>query len=240
MTVKDEVQPGERWEFDQEVADSFDDMLQRSIPQYDVMRRTVLDVGAAFVRPGTAVVDLGCSRGEALAGYVERFASSCSYVGVEVAEPMREAAERRFSDAVEAGVDVRVLGWDLRDRYPSEVASVTLAILTVQFVPIEHRLRLLREAFLHTRPGGAFIIVEKVLGATAAVDQVLVDVYYQRKMEAGYSQEAIDRKRLSLEGVLVPVTARMNEEMLAGAGFRQVDCIWRCLNFAGWLAVRDE
>lgn len=239
MATRDETQPGERWEFDQDVADAFDDMLGRSIPQYAEMRRIVLDVGAAFVRPGSAVVDLGCSRGEALAGFVEKFATSCSYVGVEVSPPMAEAAVRRFEEAVGAGVDVRILGWDLRDRYPSEVASLTLAVLTVQFVPIEHRLRLLRKAYEHTRPGGAFIMVEKVLGATADVDEVLVDVYYQRKLEAGYSQEAIDRKRLSLEGVLVPVTARMNEELLSGVGFRQVDCIWRSLNFAAWLAIRE-
>ena len=57
--------------------------------------------------------------------------------------------------------------------------------------------------------------------------------------ENGYSAEEIERKRLSLEGVLVPVTARMNEDLLRSAGFDQVDCFWRWANFAGWLAIRD-
>jgi tRNA (cmo5U34)-methyltransferase len=58
-------------------------------------------------------------------------------------------------------------------------------------------------------------------------------------MVNGYSQDEIERKRLSLEGALVPLTARFNEELLRGAGFDQVDCFWRWSNFAGWLAIRD-
>ena len=54
----------------------------------------------------------------------------------------------------------------------------------------------------------------------------------------GYTQEQIERKRLSLEGVLVPVTARWNEEMLRMAGFQQVDTFWRWMNFCGWVAVK--
>ena len=43
---------------------------------------------------------------------------------------------------------------------------------------------------------------------------------------------------VTLEGVLVPVTARWNEELLHEEGFRSVDCFWRHLNFAGWVAVK--
>ncbi|MGH3921557.1 MAG: hypothetical protein ACRDS1_01640 [Pseudonocardiaceae bacterium] len=49
----------------------------------------------------------------------------------------------------------------------------------------------------------------------------------RRGSPADYTQEEIDRKRLSLEGVLVPVTAKWNVEMLRAAGFQQVDCFWR-------------
>jgi tRNA (cmo5U34)-methyltransferase len=37
----------------------------------------------------------------------------------------------------------------------------------------------------------------------------------------------------------VPVTAGWNEEMLRGAGFQEIDCFWRWLNFAGWVAVKS-
>jgi tRNA (cmo5U34)-methyltransferase len=58
------------------------------------------------------------------------------------------------------------------------------------------------------------------------------------KRRNGYSDEAIRRKALSLEGVLVPLTAAANEEALRAAGFRVVEPFWRHLNFAGWIALR--
>jgi tRNA (cmo5U34)-methyltransferase len=67
----------------------------------------------------------------------------------------------------------------------------------------------------------------------------MVKLYYQLKAQNGYSQDQIERKRLSLEGVLVPMTAGWNEEMLQMSGFRQVDCFWRWCNFAGWIAVKS-
>jgi tRNA (cmo5U34)-methyltransferase len=67
----------------------------------------------------------------------------------------------------------------------------------------------------------------------------MVELYHALKQSNGYSREDIDRKRFALEGVLVPVTARWNEELLRGAGFGEVDCFWRWMNFAGWVAVRE-
>jgi tRNA (cmo5U34)-methyltransferase len=66
----------------------------------------------------------------------------------------------------------------------------------------------------------------------------MVDLYYKMKSDNGYSQEQIERKRLSLEGVLVPVTAKWNEELLKQAGFKYIDCFWRWMNFAGWIAIK--
>ena len=82
------------------------------------------------------------------------------------------------------------------------------------------------------------VVVEKVLGSTSWADDQLVTAYYDHKRDAGYSQDEIDRKRLSLEGVLVPQTEEANVAMLRAEGFRDVTPFWRHLNFAGWLAQR--
>jgi tRNA (cmo5U34)-methyltransferase len=213
-------------------------MLRRSIPQYDVMRRAVFDVGRRFVAPKTDVVDLGCSRGEALAPFVREFGAFNRFVGVEVSAPMADAASERFAGLIGQGV-VSIRRDDLRETYPFVRASLTLAVLTFQFVPIEYRLRVVRDAFKATAPGGALVVVEKVLGSTADLDALQVELYLAMKAEHGYSAEAIDRKRHSLEGVLVPVTADWNVQMLRSAGFAEVDCFWRWMNFAGWVAVKS-
>jgi tRNA (cmo5U34)-methyltransferase len=213
-------------------------MLERSIPQYETMRGLVFELGQRFVRPNTHVVDLGCSHGEALAPFVEEFGPSASYVGVEVSPPMLEAARGRFSREIRDG-RAQLLDLDLRQAYPGVQASLTLSVLTLQFIPIEHRPRVVQDVYDHTVAGGAFLLVEKVLGSSGRLDGLLTDLYHSLKRASGYSQEEIDRKRLSLEGVLVPVAAAWNEDLLRRSGFRDVECFWRCLNFAGWVAVKD-
>lgn len=233
--MKDETLPNGRWAFDASVTHVFDDMLRRSIPQLEVMRSAVFHIGSQFVTPDTWVIDLGCSRGEALAPFVEQFGEGNRYLGIEVSEPMALAARARFA----GNERVVIRQDDLRERRPVEQASVVLSVLTVQFTPIEYRQRIVRDVFKMLIPGGAFIFVEKVLGATAELDALLVKEYYDLKRANGYTDEQIDRKRLSLEGVLVPVTARWNEELLMSAGFRQVDAFWRYMNFVGWVALKE-
>jgi len=230
--------PGDRWLFDESVTEVFDDMLARSIPHLDQMRAVVLQAGSRFVQPGTDIVDLGCARGEAMAPLVEQFGRDNRFVGVEVSAPMLAACRERFEPFIHSGT-VEIRDDDLRSSYPRVHASVTLCVLTLQFIPIEHRFRVLADAYKHTANGGAFLLVEKVLGANAQADNMLVECYHAYKRKMGYTQEEIDRKRLSLEGVLVPITAHWNEELLRGAGFHHVECIWRYLNFCAWIAVRD-
>jgi tRNA (cmo5U34)-methyltransferase len=226
-------QPEERWEFNAEVTECFSDMLRRSIPQYDLMRETVTRLGERFLQPDTAVVDLGCSRGDALEPFVELADRA---IGVETSEPMVNAARSRFDHL--RNVEIREL--DLRKEYPRERASLTLAVLTLQFVPIEYRQSVVRSAYRRTVSGGAMILVEKVLGSTADADEILVEQYVGMKSENGYSQDSIDRKRHALEGILVPVTAAWNEQILSAAGFGTVECFWRWMNFAGWLAIKSS
>ena len=238
MSTRDRTEPKGKWEFDSQVTEAFDDMLQRSIPQYDVMRQAVTDIASAYQRDKGWIVDLGCSRGGAIAPLLERFGAYNHFVGVEVSEPMLEAARERFKGWIDAKV-VEIRKEDLRTEYPRvPPACVTLCVLALQFTPIEYRPAIMKRIYDHTAEDGALVMVEKVLGSHGSLDELLVKTYLARKAEAGYTQEQIDRKRLSLEGVLVPITAKWNEDLLRDAGFRHVECFWRWMNFAGWVAVK--
>ena len=234
---QDETMPANSWEFDGEVTSVFDNMLARSIPQYNVMREACFQLAKRFRQPHTDIVDLGCSRGGAIAQLVDTFGATNHFVGLDVSEPMLKASRERFAGYIESGT-VKIENLDLRTGFPEVKASVILCVLTLQFTPIEHRLRILRDVHQHLVEGGVFILVEKILGASATLDEIMVDTYYDLKRSHGYSDEQIERKRLSLEGVLVPVTAEWNNIMLKETGFLHHECFWRWMNFAGWMAIR--
>jgi tRNA (cmo5U34)-methyltransferase len=186
--------PPSRWVFDESVVQCFDDMLTRSIPEYESMRRAVTEVARHYMRPDHWIVDLGCSKGEAMAPLFAEFGKTNQFLGVESAEAMLCAARNRFAAAIQAG-RVVISDMDLRTKYPDVQACVTLSVLTLQFVPIERRQTLVTSAFDHTAPGGALILVEKVLGASAKLDAMMVASYYRLKRRNGYEPEEIDCKR---------------------------------------------
>lgn len=229
---KDETLPSGKWKFDEAVTEVFDNMLERSIPDYEGMRRTTTELATRFAKQNTAVVDLGCSRGAALKPIEKNLGKSVSYFGIEVSEPMRKAAIKEIPFAT-------ILDTDLRSSYPPVSASVTLSVLTLQFIPIEYRQQIIQRVFDTTIQGGAFLLVEKVLGSDSFTNQMLIETYLNRKGQNGYTAEQIQRKRESLEGVLVPVTADWNLELLRSAGFKNIECYWRHLNFSAWIAVKN-
>lgn len=231
--MQDTVNPiNKKWEFDEEVTKVFDNMLERSIPNYKTMRHLTFELGKKYIQKDTAIIDLGCSRGEALIPFLNY---NNDLIGIEISKPMYEASRNRFKGCS----NVKILNDDITINFPKNIkSSLILSILTLQFTPIEYRFQILRDCYESLVDGGAIILVEKVLGDGANMDDTLVDVYYDMKSNNHYTLEQIQNKRKSLEGVLVPVTSKWNEDLLRKTGFRDVECFWRCLNFSGWVAVK--
>lgn len=213
------------WRFDEAVAESFDDMLERSIPQYREMRRLTTEIAARHLSPGDTVVDLGCSLGAALVELSKR-CPEARFIGVDNSWPMVERASERLPQAT-------IYRADLERFYPTQEARVTFAILTLQFLSHDRRREVVRAAYEHTQPGGILLVVEKLTGQPP----YFVEEYHELKRRNGYTSEEITRKSLSLEGVLVPQSIPENEAMLDAAGW-EVAPFWQWLNFAGWVGKK--
>ena len=237
--MQDNIVIGDKkWEFDEDVTQCFDNMLSRSIPDYENMRKLVFEIGSRFIKYGFAITDIGCSNGNAIEPFIKKFGDSNRYFLYDVSDPMLTVAREKFREKIDARI-VTVENYDIKQGLPkNRINGLILSILTLQFVPIEYRQKIVKSVYDNLPLGGAFILVEKVLGNTAEIDDLLVSEYYKMKESNAYTQEQIQSKRKSLEGVLVPITAKWNESLLRDAGFTQIDCFWRDLNFAGWIAIK--
>ena len=229
--------PNSQWEFNGEVTKVFQDMISRSIPGYDAMRELVFRMARNFVKEGTNVLDIGCSTGLSSEKLIATYGPKCSFVLTDVSQPMLEKCRLKYADEIQQGY-VTVKFSDLREQLPVKGCSIILSCLTIQFTPIEYRQFIIENIYRSLEPGGAFIFVEKVLGNSAALDRCMVNEYYDIKRENAYTEEQIQTKRKSLEGALVPLTSDMNSRLLETAGFRKIDCFWRFLNFAAFIAVK--
>lgn len=239
IIIKDNITPKSKWEFDKNVTDCFDDMLERSIPQYDVMRDAVFNLGCKALdkNKNISVLDIGCSNGLSLERYVHKYGAYGRFRGIDVSEPMLQQAKERFKGYIKTNI-VYIENMDLRVNFPMDKFSLIQSVLTIQFIPIEYRQKIIQNIYNHLCENGCFIMVEKVLGNCSELNEIMIDEYLKLKENNGYSKDQIERKRLSLEGVLVPVTSNWNIDLLKQAGFRKVDVFWRWMNFEGYICIK--
>lgn len=247
----DNVVPKDKWEFDKKVAECFDNMLERSIPDYHRMRdltqilvlkhiHNLINASKeeSVARPKYNLLDIGCSNGINL----EMFENNTNIkgFGVDISQPMIDKATEKFkySNIEVANYDIRNGIKNMPEPFPNKYDIIT-SVLTLQFVPMEYRQDILADIYNSLPHDGIFIFVEKILGSSSVMNNLFVDSYYSIKNQNGYSYDAIDRKKKSLEGVLVPCTSEWNKDLLKQAGFRRIETFWKCLNFEGIIAIKD-
>ena len=242
----DTIIPKDKWKFDEGVTSTFINMLERSIPQYDIMRKSVYNLGCGILekfceKEQYNILDLGCSNGLALENFISAYGMKSTYTGVDVSDPMLVEAKSRFKKYIDPPYNypIYIYKEDLRNKFPEfHKYNLILSVLTVQFIPIEYRQNLIQKVYDTLSPNGGFIMVEKVLGNTACLNDMFVEEYLKMKTCNGYTEEQIERKRFSLEGVLVPMTSTWNIDMLKQAGFKKIDTFWRWMNFEGLICIK--
>lgn len=240
MSTKDNYVPAGKWEFNQDVVNVFPDMISRSIPGYGVMRDSVVRVAQQFLLPKmecSYMLDFGCSRGDTIYDVLNSLdpMTQVQCYGVDSSQDMILAAEHLFKE----WDNVSFVCGDVNDiEITPGKFSVITSVLTAQFIPLDVRQGFYENVHNGLSDDGVFIVVEKVLGETPASQRLLVDIYHRYKSDKGYTDEQIEEKRKSLQGVLVPLRASENEAMLRDAGFNDVQRFWQCLNFAGWMATK--
>jgi tRNA (cmo5U34)-methyltransferase len=219
--------------FDEQVARVFADMLRRSVPGWPELLRTLGLVAVRVHVPGQTVYDLGCSLGATTASLLARLPQA-RIVAVDNAPAMLDGLRQRLAEPVAAGRVTPVCA-DIA-TVPVTDAGLIVLNLTLQFVPPAARLDLLGRLRRGLVPGGALILVEKVIWPDADTDALMDGLHQDFKRAQGYSALEIARKRAALEAVLVPDDIETHEQRLRRAGFRRIERWFQCFNFVGWVA----
>ncbi len=229
----------EDFSFNEQVAEVFDDMLDRSIPMY----QTVIELTSAIIRrlgaPGSCIVDLGCSTGTTLLT-LSRLLSDLdlSFVGIDNAPAMIDKARRK----AEMYSKATIIEFRRQDITEAELhgADVILCNYTLQFIRPMLRAGFVRKLYDVLTPGGMLIISEKVISPQSLLNRTNIDIYHDFKREQGYSELEIAAKREALENILIPFSVQENIDLLRESGFTEVDMFFKWINFASFIAVKNR
>jgi tRNA (cmo5U34)-methyltransferase len=232
------LSPGTAFEFNQEVADVFDDMVSRSVPFYDEIHRILLDIVDRACPQMEKVYDLGCSTGTTisiLSKHIEDRDTQPHFVGVDNSESMLVKCREKVTSA---GVNDCAL--HCQNIEDTDISDADLVIMnyTLQFLDPDKRLQVLKNIYQGLREDGIFMLSEKIRVNEEHVQELLTELYYDFKRRNGYSELEIAQKREALENVLRPITPEEQLAALRDAGFTKVDMIFRWYNFASYIGIR--
>jgi len=223
-----------QFEFDEEVAAVFDDMLLRRVPFYSESQKITEFFALKQLQEGGLMYDLGCSTATLLLNIRRKLNSEARLIGLDNSEAMLEQARKKCEAY---GADVEINYADILE-YEYEEADVFVSNYTLQFIRPLVREELVKKIASSLQKGGLFIFSEKVISHHPKLNKELIECYYDFKKEQGYSQYEIVQKREALENVLVPYSEEENIKMALNCGFSHCEVVFRWANFATFIAIK--
>jgi tRNA (cmo5U34)-methyltransferase len=171
--------------FDGKTAQVFDDMVGRSVPFYEEMQRMTTELAADFAVPGTNLYDFGCSTGTTLIALDSCVDAGVRFVGVDnSADMLAKARDKLKAEGINRAC--ALLETDLNRPVEVENASVSILLLTLQFIRPLHRERFVRAIAEGTNERGCVILIEKLTSPDTLFNRLFIDHYYRFKRRNGY------------------------------------------------------
>jgi tRNA (cmo5U34)-methyltransferase len=236
-TLFNTIAPVEKFEFNEQVADVFDDMLDRSVPFYKQVIEMIGQILERALTPGDTVYDLGCSTGTTLLHLARMLPSGdLRFIGIDNSEAMLDKALRKaqmFSMA-----DRVVFNRQDITRLDISGAGAIILNYTLQFINPAVRQDFLGTIYQGLKPNGVLILSEKVVCEDNGYNEQFLASYYQYKKNRGYSELEIAQKREALENVLIPLSRQENRNILKQAGFSRVETFFQWFNFVSFIASK--
>jgi len=227
----------EPFEFSEDVARVFPDMIERSVPGYRLLLELTPIVVRRAVQPGTRIYDLGCSLGAAtLAARRAVHQPDVEIVAVDNAPDMVQRG-REILAADNSRVPVDVVEADVGE-VSIDNASLVIVFYTLQFLPLAERDALIEKAHAGLVQGGVLLLAEKLAFQPASAQSWMDEHHLDFKRAKGYSDLEIARKRQALDNVLIPETRDAHHRRLHRAGFSELHDWFQAFNFCCIAAVK--
>ncbi|QOY55114.1 carboxy-S-adenosyl-L-methionine synthase CmoA [Candidatus Sulfurimonas marisnigri] len=223
-----------QFEFDEEVAAVFDDMLKRSVPFYKESQKITEFFSLKHLEDGSIMYDLGSSTASLLINISKQLKCKATLVGLDNSDAMLEQARKK---CLALGANVELENADILE-YDYKEADVFVSNYTLQFIRPLVREELVKKIAASLKKDGIFIFSEKVISHHPKLNKDLIECYYDFKKEQGYSEYEIMQKREALENVLVPYSEEENIKMAKNCGFSHCEVVFRWANFATFIAIK--
>ena len=224
--------------FDDQVAQVFPDMIERSVPGYNTIITAIGLLAGRFAQENSICYDLGCSLGAASFAMRHHInAENCHIVAVDNSDAMLARFKQLLERQQPSAIAINLRYANIQDIV-IEKASVVVLNFTLQFLPLADRTQLLEKIYNGLLPNGALIISEKLAFDDKRQQAMQIDLHHAFKKSQGYSEMEISQKRTALENVLIPETFTKHQQRLTSIGFSSCELWFQYFNFASFIALK--
>ena len=209
--------------FDFNTIENFDDHINKSIPNYDILIDSIKSISEYFFTENANIYDLGCSTGDLL----KSLNTKCHKFGYDNSNLMPD----------HNGKNIEFMNFDLNYKFPIDNACLVYSIFTMQFLNPSCRASYLSTIYDGLNEGGAFIICEKVYQDYGKIQEIMTFTHYDYKLKNFSTDEIISKER-DLRYIMKPSTNKELNDLLNNVGFSQITQFWQMFNFKGYLAIK--
>jgi|WetSurSiteA1Bulk_404760.scaffolds.fasta_scaffold22415_1 tRNA (cmo5U34)-methyltransferase len=218
----------EKFSFD--TIQDFDKHILMSIPNYDIMFMSIMQLSNYFKNDKKIIYDIGCSTGNLLRYFQRSNDYKGKMIGIDISRNLLPQNTREFSN-------IDFIEHDISKPFTFTDACIIYSIFTLQFVDKEYRQEILDRCYDGLKPGGALFLSEKITNPTGLFQDMFTSTYYDYKRENFTEKEIWDKER-DLRPMLRPLTLDENMIMLHNAGFHKIEMYYRYFNFVGLLCIK--
>lgn len=204
-----------------EIAAGFDAHVREQLPWYELATSAVAHLGRHYIPQNGVVYDIGASTGNignALRAEIE--GRNARLIAIEESEEM--------ASLYSGGGELRVESALASEYEPFDFA---VCFLVLMFIPIAERRAFIERLRALIKPGGALVVVDKIVTPAGYVGTSLRRLAMAWKRDTGTSAEAILAKELSLSGYQRPLNPSL---------FSSDEIFFSLGEFRGWVIERDE
>ena len=213
--------------------DEFDEHIEKSIPNYKAMRKLINPIAENFVMRGENIYDLGTSSGSLLIDLKEYLDCDLdlSFVGYDIAD--------NLLPDLEYARDISFFHRDVtEDSLKLFNTSLVLSVFTLQFIPLDKRIKLVKKVYKSLSKRGCFLVCEKIYSSKGITEDIFTFSNYELKIKNGFTSSDILEKQDTLKTIMKPLTQSENEAIFREAGFEVVEVFFKSLNFIGWVLIK--
>jgi len=223
--------------FDEAVTAVFPDMIQRSVPGYDMIISMIEMFSGKYAQPGTNCYDLGCSLGSVTRAILKSNPHKDIHIIAVDNAPAMIARQKKSMEKSNIANSIELIVDDICNVQIIN-ASIVVLNFTLQFIHPDKRSNLVSRIYKGMVPGGILILSEKISFDNSNDQCFNSDHHHDFKRYHGYSDLEISQKRSALENILITDSIRTHLNRLTQGGFEYPRVWFQCFNFVSFFAMK--